>query len=89
MSDKRTADSVSPTTGDTRSDDAPRKKPGFLKILQTVLAGALGVQSNRRREEDFSSSSPVPYIVAGIIFVLGFVVTIALIVRWVIHAYGN
>ncbi|MGQ7274823.1 DUF2970 domain-containing protein [Marinobacter sp. V034] len=84
MSDKHTANSVPPVNDDTR-----KKKPGFLKIIQTVLAGALGVQSNRRREEDFSSNSPLPYIVAGIIFVLGFVVTIALVVQWVIHAYGN
>lgn len=42
---------------------------GFWQIVQSVLAAGLGVQSQRRREEDFGSShSPFPYIVGGIIF---------------------
>lgn len=61
-----------------------RKGPGVFRVLQSILAGAFGVQSNRRREEDFSEHSPLPYIIGGILFVLGFVITVALIVRWVI-----
>lgn len=64
------------------------KQPGVFKIVQSILAGAFGVQSNRRREEDFSSSSPMAYIIAGIIFVLGFVITVALVVRWVISTHA-
>lgn len=60
------------------------KGPGLLKVLQSVLAGAFGVQSSKRHEEDFSSHSPWPYIVAGIIFTVGFVVVLALIVSWVL-----
>ena len=61
-----------------------RKGPGVLKVLQSVLAGALGVQSNKRREEDFSSHSPWPYIIAGIIFTAGFVITLVVIVKMVL-----
>ncbi|WP_148862684.1 DUF2970 domain-containing protein [Marinobacter fonticola] len=64
------------------------KRPGFFKIVQSILAGAFGVQSNRRREEDFSSGSPATYIVAGIVFVLGFVVIVALVVQWVISSHS-
>jgi hypothetical protein len=60
------------------------KGPGILKVLQSVLAGALGVQSDKRREEDFSSHSPWPYIIAGIIFTVGFVVTLVIIVQVVL-----
>ena len=42
--------------------------PGVLKIIQSILAGAFGVQSNKNRQEDFSSHSPAPYIIAGLIF---------------------
>jgi len=49
--------------------------PGVLKVMQSILAGALGVQSDKRREEDFSSHSPWPYIFAGFLFTVGFVVT--------------
>ncbi|MDI9245469.1 DUF2970 domain-containing protein [Marinobacter sp. CHS3-4] len=62
----------------------PRKGPGVLKVLQSVLAGAIGVQSNKRREEDFSSHSPWPYIVAGIIFTAGFVITLVVVVKMVL-----
>lgn len=63
----------------------PRQKgPGVLKVLQSVLAGALGVQSDKRREEDFSSHSPWPYIIAGIIFTAGFVVTLVVVVKLVL-----
>lgn len=73
-------------SGDQDHSPTPgrRKGPGVLRVLQSILAGAFGVQSNRRREEDFSEHSPLPYIIGGILFVLGFVVTVALIVRWVI-----
>jgi hypothetical protein len=64
---------------------APRPKgPGVLKVLQSVLAGALGVQSDKRREEDFSSHSPWPYIIAGILFTAGFVVTLVVVVKLVL-----
>ncbi|WP_323127240.1 DUF2970 domain-containing protein [Marinobacter sp. JSM 1782161] len=52
--------------------------------MQSILAGAFGVQSNRRREEDFGSGSPLPYLVGGILFTLIFVIGVALIVRWVL-----
>lgn len=63
----------------------PRSKgPGVLKVLQSILAGAIGVQSDKRREEDFSSHSPWPYIIAGIVFTAGFVVTLVIIVKLVL-----
>lgn len=58
--------------------------PGFLKIMQSVLAGALGVQSGKRREEDFSSKSPWPYIITGVVFTVLFVVTLIMVVQWVL-----
>jgi len=61
-----------------------RKGPGFLKVLQSVLAGAIGVQSEKRREEDFSGQSPWPYIIAGIVFAAGFVATLVVVVQLVL-----
>lgn len=52
--------------------------------MQSILAGALGVQSDKRREEDFSSHSPWPYIIAGILFTVGFVVTLVVVVKLVL-----
>lgn len=58
--------------------------PGILKIMQSILAGAFGVQSDKRREEDFSSHSPLPYILAGMLFTTAFVIGLILIVRMVL-----
>ncbi|MEH8016846.1 DUF2970 domain-containing protein [Rheinheimera muenzenbergensis] len=44
----------------------------------------VGVQSEKQRQQDFSASSPVPFIIAGIIFTLFFVLTLLLIVFWVL-----
>ncbi|PXX91924.1 hypothetical protein DIT71_08770 [Marinobacter vulgaris] len=70
---------------DNRRKPANSKKgPGVLKVMQSILAGALGVQSDKRREEDFSSHSPWPYIIAGILFTAGFVVTLIVVVKVVL-----
>lgn len=57
--------------------------PGVLKVMQSILAGAIGVQSDKRREEDFSSHSPWPYIIAGILFTASFVVGLIVIANLV------
>ena len=65
-------------------DQSPPRKPGVGKIMQSILAGAFGVQSDKRRQEDFSSHSPVPYIVAGLLFTATFVVSLIIIVKLVL-----
>jgi len=67
-----------------KHDKAAKKGPGVLKVMQSILAGALGVQSDKRREEDFSSHSPWPYIIAGILFTVGFVITLVVVVKLVL-----
>ncbi len=57
-------DDVTSTTSDSRV----KPRLGFFKVVQSILAGALGVQSSKRREEDFESASPWAFIVGGLIF---------------------
>lgn len=73
-------------TTDNQSNNKDRKSgsPGVLKIMQSILAGAFGVQSDKRREEDFSSHSPWPYIIAGLLFTAAFVGGLILVVKAVI-----
>ncbi|WP_018691570.1 DUF2970 domain-containing protein [Algicola sagamiensis] len=61
------------------------KKTRFnlLMIVQSVFAAAFGVQSNRRREEDFQQSF-WPYAVAGILFLIIFLVSLMGIVQLVL-----
>ena len=60
------------------------QKPSLLQVVKAVLGAMVGVQSERQRQQDFTASSPLPYIVVGIIFTLLFVATLLLVVSWVL-----
>ncbi|MGM0952251.1 MAG: DUF2970 domain-containing protein [Pseudomonadota bacterium] len=77
---------VSDDNKNSEADYQPKSpgKPGILKIMQSILAGAIGVQSDKRRQEDFSSHSPIPYIVAGVLFTATFVIGLIIIVKLVL-----
>ncbi|NRQ41116.1 DUF2970 domain-containing protein [Rheinheimera sp. YQF-2] len=60
------------------------QKPGILQVIKAVLGAFAGVQSEQQRQQDFSAGSPLPYIIAGVIFTLLFVVILLLVVRWVL-----
>lgn len=66
------------------SENKNNGKPGILKIMQSILAGAIGVQSDKRRQEDFSNHTPWPYIIAGLLFTACFVGGLILVVQMVL-----
>jgi hypothetical protein len=41
----------------------------------------LGVQSQRNYEEDFTESSPIPFIITGVILVIVFILALVLLVN--------
>ncbi|XOV88407.1 MAG: DUF2970 domain-containing protein [Pseudomonadota bacterium] len=71
--------------GMSEEKDKPGEKaPGMLKVMLSVVAAAFGVQTEANREQDFSQSNPLPYIVGGLIFTLLFVLTLVGIVMLVL-----
>jgi hypothetical protein len=78
------AESSEPEKKDQQKGQRKSRGPGVLKVMQSILAGAIGVQSDKRREEDFSNHSPWPYIIAGILFTASFVVGLIVIVNLVL-----
>ncbi|WP_133405543.1 DUF2970 domain-containing protein [Parashewanella tropica] len=56
----------------------------FWQVLTSTLAAFFGVQSDKNRQRDFQMSSPVPFIVMGIVLAALLVLTLILIVRFVI-----
>lgn len=50
------------------SEEQAPKELSFLQIVQNILAAGLGVQSRVERQRAFSSKSPMPFIVGGIVF---------------------
>lgn len=63
------------------NDESQPKKIGLKAIIQSTLAAAFGVQSSKRREEDFQHGSIWVYIAAGIIFTIIFIFSVLGVVR--------
>ena len=64
--------------------DVPAKKSGLGTVVRSILAAAIGVQSNKNRKQDFEEGNPLAFIIGGFIFTLLFIVTIATIVGFVL-----
>lgn len=63
----------------------PTDEPGdqpltLLEMLQSVLAAAFGVQSNKNRSRDFSRGKPSHFILLGLLFTGLFVLALIALV---------
>ena len=72
-----------PESQQQQTDENP-KPPGFLQIVLSIFAAAIGVQKAENYERDFSNGSPLPYIVGGILFTVTFVLVIVGVVMLVL-----
>ncbi len=70
--------------GDTPDNENTRNQKHWVAIVLSTLAAAFGVQNRNNLERDFSSDSPWPYIIAGIVFTLVLVLILAAIVALVL-----
>jgi hypothetical protein len=52
----------------TSQDSDKTRAPSFFNVLGSVLASMFGVQSNRKREQDFTHGKPSHYVT--IVFIL-------------------
>lgn len=50
--------------------------PSLLQVFGSVLASMFGVQSNRKREQDFAHGKPSQYIVIGLLATLLFILAV-------------
>lgn len=69
------------TAKDTESNK-PAPKLNIIQVILSTLAAAVGVQSNRNRERDFSGNNLLAYVAAGLIFTALFV---GGLIMWVQH----
>ncbi|MCC6075138.1 DUF2970 domain-containing protein [Pseudomonas sp. GCM10022188] len=71
----------------------PSEEPGdqpltLREMLQSVLAAAFGVQSNKNRTRDFSRGKPSHFIILGLLFTGLFVLVLIAVVRLVLSLSG-
>lgn len=81
--------SNSPENQQDRDDDEQRDAPAPLspwEIVTSTLAAALGVQSRRNRERDFSRGRALHFIIAGVVFTVLFVIGMVLLVNLILSS---
>jgi len=64
------------------------KAPSLLDVLGSVLASMFGVQSSRKREQDFVHGKPSQYIVIGLLVTLVFILVVWGVVNLVMKLAG-
>ena len=62
--------------------EAAMRKASFLGTLKTVLAGAVGIR--RREDHERAPVNPVHLVIAAVIFVVLFIITLLAIVQIVL-----
>lgn len=71
------------------NDDKPaKKKTNIGAVTKSILAAAIGVQSNKNRERDFEEGNPLAFIIGGFVFTLLFIATVATVVGLVLSNNG-
>ncbi|MCD2449280.1 DUF2970 domain-containing protein [Methylicorpusculum oleiharenae] len=59
-------------------------KTNILSVIKSVLAAAIGVQTNQNRKKDFEEGSLSSYIIAGLIFTVLFILALSFLVSKII-----
>lgn len=75
------------TSSQERPNVEPNTKgssPSMWQLVISVFGAAFGVQTEATRQRDFNTSSPLPFIIAGLIFTVLFVLTIIGVVSLVL-----
>ena len=70
------------------TDENKSKKPRLGSVIKSILAAAIGVQSNKNRQRDFEEGNPLVFIIGGFVFTLLFIATIATVVGLVLSNNG-
>jgi len=72
----------------TSQDSDKTRGPSFFNVLGSVLASMFGVQSNRKREQDFTHGKPSHYVMVGLLVTIVFILTVWAVVQVVMKLAG-
>jgi hypothetical protein len=76
------------STGEQQDQKKEEAGMTFGQMFMSVLAAALGVQSSKARQRDFTKGKPSHFIILVIGFTLAFVLIIVGVVKLVLHLAG-
>ncbi len=60
-------------------------KTNLLQVIKSVLAAAIGIQSEKNRKIDFEQGSLPSYLIVGFIFTILFILVLVFIVNRVMN----
>ncbi|WP_299877764.1 DUF2970 domain-containing protein [uncultured Cocleimonas sp.] len=58
----------------------------FLRAIKSVMSAMIGVQKKKNLEEDFSKTTAMPFIIAGIIMTIVFILAVYAVVNLALNA---
>jgi hypothetical protein len=67
----------------------PEKPHSWRDVMGSVLAAAIGVQSDKNQQHDFEHGNPGRIVIAGILGVLVFVCAVYFVVQLVVNSAGG
>ncbi len=70
------------------TEKSNQQQPSLIRVLGSVLASMFGVQSSRRREEDFVYGKPSHYIIVGLLVTVIFILSVWGVVQLVMKLAG-
>ncbi len=59
-------------------------KRSLRRIILSTVAAAFGVQSDQNRQHDFQQQSIVPFLIAGVVFTVIFLMALIFIVSMIV-----
>lgn len=65
--------------------DNPAKKLSFMQTMGSVLSSFIGVQSDAKRERDFTQGKASDFILVGILLTAGFIFAVLGVVMLVMN----
>lgn len=74
---------------DQQGKKLSRKGTGWFNVAKSTIAAACGVQSNANRQRDFEQGKPAAFVIAGLVFVLVFILGMVGLVQLVLSLAGQ
>ena len=77
-----------PVSNPDRDPVQPPAGLTFWQVVGSTLAAAIGVQKKSNKERDFKHGKPLPFIIAGLVFTVIFVLAVVAVVQLVLSRAG-